>query len=1347
MASSLIAMLLIIIATMLAAPNNAEAAPIVGDTAYDRTTWHDAGSKYLSVIFIDASTNSAIERGHTAKLVGQTSNTVINLTIDDDGYCAIPLTDVASTGELYELYIDDVKNPREYVFGVEPSSPNMYFIGMKGTDEQIVDACFYNVADFEGDSIYMPILFADMIDGQMQTEQIGIPLKIYINDEMMYGGQGMFYDGEYKPGLDEYAQIYLDRFYLYQSDGNMIRPLSDTNIELRDAVTGSIMYQPGNRSINTSFVHYDEDNNKYYIYFPNVPVYDEYASASWTIKQLPIGTKNELHENRDESYVAVTDGLRAFEPMSMKLSALSDPRYVPNRHAAVVFATQSDCPDPSDLRLSNPQRNFPVAYLGYVNVDGDISDRGTTPASGSVRSPITFEEYLSVQTVRSRTIPTGYTARLVNGDNAYEGDVNTTIDTGIIGFWGLGVSSHGSPITLVDQAFLPNAEGIFDDIFLVPGNDYEYVRASTAFLQTNNGYLPTGTNYNFNLIWNSFKMDWDWVLQNDGYGYHSAGNIQNKKMSFPEETLVSMGYDNYLPQADDLNIETIFLNGEPNRSIFFKVTDYEVDPENPDFRNDALYPGKDGLRFRLFNYPDIANYPEKLTEMDYADEYELDYAYSNDKLYDFQRDAGCVTFKNAISTEQLLNSDNKLKISMRNSPNGYDIDEDGTGSKLLEYASFDLSLKGFNLQNDYFDGNIESSNPHNLSYSEYSDSTLPMYFIMGISPVMGISLDQDYDYTYPYSELVIHVNFDESDGTEYTEDELKALFKIAYNDGSTIVRGLPDEQITIVESNNPDYDYEYHILVPYEGTALPADGTVQANATKYTIKPSPIGSHNSVATINMNLNAYGQFYYYSGYDLSSTSTYADPIQTSAVYGTDRILLEQDNDSPKLLNDELDTNDIYITLPKNTAPNFDTASSVTTIVKTDFETGEAVTDNPTGFKLYHYYTDGTYTQKEYAVFDRNNSYVADGEPATVLYTDETGHLEVYNLPAGTWYIEETDVPDGYVRNERDKSFAISSTFALDSLGFACFNGRRIYWEPTSRTFTITPTAFPIMLYNTSGERVETYTYEAKYRLGFYDKNSGQKTYLTLLANGDIVTAAASEANTVPLLKIIHFDSYGDTIKISPTPGQDYTLGLSTDGAFLTTIPVDDIEQLKTQTVVFYNSKILPDPERGMFELPILTVPVSATKVLYGEDLVGNDFEFELYQRTVDGISGDETDELIATASNNAQGAIEFSLVFDEADVDETFTYVLKEKLGSRTDMDYDDTEHIFTISLMNGANGIEITNGSDAGIVFYNTVNPTAIITGVDNHLGAKTVVLIVIPIALALPYVALRRRSQRREEQ
>lgn len=102
-------------------------------------------------------------------------------------------------------------------------------------------------------------------------------------------------------------------------------------------------------------------------------------------------------------------------------------------------------------------------------------------------------------------------------------------------------------------------------------------------------------------------------------------------------------------------------------------------------------------------------------------------------------------------------------------------------------------------------------------------------------------------------------------------------------------------------------------------------------------------------------------------------------------------------------------------------------------------------------------------------------------------------------------------------------------------------------------------------------------------------------------------------------------------------------------------------------------------------------LKAWKTLEGRELKAGEFTFELY--AFDNETGDITGDCLGTATNDAEGNIEFdALTFDQNDVslndDEpaTYTYLVREKRGSDNTVVYSNQEYVYTIKVFDNGDG-------------------------------------------------------------
>ncbi len=90
-------------------------------------------------------------------------------------------------------------------------------------------------------------------------------------------------------------------------------------------------------------------------------------------------------------------------------------------------------------------------------------------------------------------------------------------------------------------------------------------------------------------------------------------------------------------------------------------------------------------------------------------------------------------------------------------------------------------------------------------------------------------------------------------------------------------------------------------------------------------------------------------------------------------------------------------------------------------------------------------------------------------------------------------------------------------------------------------------------------------------------------------------------------------------------------------------------------------------------------LNVKKEMVGRALVEGEFDFQL-------LDGDG--KLLQEAKNKSDGLVAFSpLSFDQDDIGKTYSYKVRERAGSRTDIAYDDTEYSFTLKIEDKGGGL------------------------------------------------------------
>ncbi len=288
------------------------------------------------------------------------------------------------------------------------------------------------------------------------------------------------------------------------------------------------------------------------------------------------------------------------------------------------------------------------------------------------------------------------------------------------------------------------------------------------------------------------------------------------------------------------------------------------------------------------------------------------------------------------------------------------------------------------------------------------------------------------------------------------------------------------------------------------------------------------------------------------------------------------------------------------------------------------------------------------------------------------SDKDGKIKVEGLKPGTYYIEETYVPDGYEDVDNPIAKVILTELDTDEVVQSLGGG-----EGTSITINEDVTTFePTWEYKTSTYASTLYrntmtTEDTKdisasdVNVDFFIKNEGEDiTYTDSLED---VTALVEPVYTVSYVggtsALTTVNSLEDAV--------DYVNGLIEDGNVTDNIVIE-----MTSAGIYNNENSLDSEDPLVIENKEsdVTVNFCFKKVFKNGKLMGNDFTFALYE-------GEEiTGEPKETVKNDSEGVVMFDTIEYEGDPEKptTFYYCVKEVLPDVLDEDvvYDtDVRHV------------------------------------------------------------------------
>lgn len=130
----------------------------------------------------------------------------------------------------------------------------------------------------------------------------------------------------------------------------------------------------------------------------------------------------------------------------------------------------------------------------------------------------------------------------------------------------------------------------------------------------------------------------------------------------------------------------------------------------------------------------------------------------------------------------------------------------------------------------------------------------------------------------------------------------------------------------------------------------------------------------------------------------------------------------------------------------------------------------------------------------------------------------------------------------------------------------------------------------------------------------------------------------------------------------------------------------------------------------------TAEIKASKILDGEELKADEFEFELL---------DNDDNVISTAKNDANGDIAFDKIeYGIKDAGKTYSYKIREKTGNEVGITYDDKVITVNVDVKNAGDGKLTANilygGKNNISVFHNKYEEPKTITKIINKMISDT---------------------------
>ncbi|NLC39998.1 MAG: hypothetical protein GX763_03655, partial [Clostridiaceae bacterium] len=236
--------------------------------------------------------------------------------------------------------------------------------------------------------------------------------------------------------------------------------------------------------------------------------------------------------------------------------------------------------------------------------------------------------------------------------------------------------------------------------------------------------------------------------------------------------------------------------------------------------------------------------------------------------------------------------------------------------------------------------------------------------------------------------------------------------------------------------------------------------------------------------------------------------------------------------------------------------------------------------------------------------------------------------------------------------------------------------------------------PVSFTNTYVPAPDSVVFEAEKTLEGQDLRANQFAFELLDENDDVLQTVKNNQHGQIIFSEVEFEKIG-TYSFTIREVDEELGGVTYDQTiYPVTVVVTDDDEGQLHAKVSYEEG--PAVFENIYTPASDSIVLEARKILEGQELINNQFTFELL---------DESDQVIETATTNANGQI----IFEELHYESAgkYTYIIRELEGVQGGMTYDDRQYTVVVTVEDNNEGQLIASANYLGgpAVFTNTYTP------------------------------------------